>query len=75
MTVIDFQPGDFRTSFNAVMKRDPALGEGNPQVTAAWDAAMERAAEHHRLLIDSVGRNAAQYAVPLAFRIRFFMPD
>ena len=42
-------------------------------MTATWDAAMERAAEYHRLLIDSVGRNAAQYAVPLAFRIRFFM--
>ncbi len=38
VTVIDFQPGDFRTSFNAVMKRDAALGEGNPQVSAAWDA-------------------------------------
>ena len=42
-------------------------------ITPGWDAAMERAAEHHRLLVDAVGRGAAQYAVPLAYRIRFFM--
>ena len=46
---------------------------GDLGVIPEWDAAMERSAEHHRLLVDSVGRNAAQYAVPLAFRIRFFM--
>jgi len=42
-------------------------------VADAWDAAMERAANHHRSLADSVGHKVAQYAVPLAFRIRFFM--
>ena len=38
VAVIDFQPGDFRTAFNSSMKRDPASGEGNSQVSAAWDA-------------------------------------
>lgn len=42
-------------------------------MTDAWDAAMERAADHHRSLADSVGHRVAQYAVPLAYRIRFFM--
>ncbi len=37
VAVIDFQPGDFRTAFNSSIKRDPVLGEGNPQVSAAWD--------------------------------------
>ncbi|MEE9205712.1 MAG: FAD-dependent thymidylate synthase, partial [Acidimicrobiia bacterium] len=39
----------------------------------AWDAAMDRAAAHHRSLAESVGHRVAQYAVPLAFRVRFFM--
>ncbi len=38
VTVIDFRPGDFRTSFNAAMKRDLALVEETPQLSAAWDA-------------------------------------
>ena len=42
-------------------------------MAATWDAAMERAAAHHRSLAESVGHRVAQYAVPLAFRVRFFM--
>jgi len=38
-----------------------------------WDRAMQRAADHHHALIGSVGRGVAQYAVPLAYRVRFFM--
>jgi thymidylate synthase ThyX len=38
-----------------------------------WDQAMERAADHHRTLTGAVGRSVAQYAVPLAYRVRFFM--
>ncbi len=38
-----------------------------------WEAAMERAAAHHGSLTDLVGPRIAQYAVPLAFRVRFFM--
>jgi thymidylate synthase ThyX len=38
-----------------------------------WDQAMERAADHHRTLLDSVGQGVAQYAVPFAYRVRFFM--
>jgi thymidylate synthase ThyX len=60
-----------------------ALGTGHGYVTPDsiteldlvdhWDRAMQRAADHHRALIDSVGRGVAQYAVPLAYRVRFFM--
>lgn len=59
------------------------LGTGHGYVTpesladigaaAVWEEVMERAAEHHRTLADSVGTEVAQYAVPLAYRIRFFM--
>jgi len=38
-----------------------------------WDQAMQRAADHHRALVDAVGRSVAQYAVPLAYKVRFFM--
>jgi len=38
-----------------------------------WDQAMRRAADHHGALVDAVGRNVAQYAVPLAYKVRFFM--
>jgi len=34
---------------------------------------MQRAADHHRALVDAVGRSVAQYAVPLAYKVRFFM--
>jgi thymidylate synthase ThyX len=39
----------------------------------AWDAAMQEAADLHRRLGDALGTTVAQYVVPLAFRIRFFM--
>ncbi len=42
-------------------------------IAPAWNAAMDRAGEHHRSLVDVVGRTVAQYAVPLAYKIRFFM--
>jgi len=38
-----------------------------------WDQAMQRAADHHRALVDAVGRSVAQYAAPLAYKVRFFM--
>lgn len=38
-----------------------------------WDRAMSRAEGHHRSLADQVGPMVAQYAVPLAYRIRFYM--
>jgi len=38
-----------------------------------WDQAMQRAAGHHRALVDTVGGSVAQYAVPFAYKIRFFM--
>lgn len=38
-----------------------------------WDRAMSRAEAHHRSLADQVGPVVAQYAVPLAYRIRFYM--
>jgi len=42
-------------------------------IAPTWEAAMERAGDHHRDLLEAVGRGPAQYAVPLAYRIRFFM--
>ena len=39
----------------------------------AWDTAMETAATLHRDIAGSLGAEVAQYAVPLAYRIRFFM--
>ncbi len=42
-------------------------------LTDHWDQAMQRAADHHRALVDAVGRSVAQYAVPLAYKVRFFM--
>jgi hypothetical protein len=41
--------------------------------TAAWEAAMERAANLHRGLEAALGPAAAQYAVPLAYRIRYYL--
>jgi thymidylate synthase ThyX len=38
-----------------------------------WESAMQTAADHHRRLVIEVGSEVAQYAVPLAYRIRFFM--
>jgi len=40
---------------------------------AAWDEAMGAAAALHGRLTDELGPEVAQYAVPLAYRIRFFM--
>jgi thymidylate synthase ThyX len=40
---------------------------------ADWSAAMERAAAHHEGLAADLGPAVAQYAVPLAYRIRFYM--
>ena len=39
----------------------------------AWDAAMERAAALHDRVSGLLGPEVAQYTVPLAYRIRFFM--
>jgi thymidylate synthase ThyX len=39
----------------------------------AWDAAMGAAALLHGRIAATVGPEVAQYAVPLAYRIRFFM--
>ncbi len=41
--------------------------------TGLWQEEMARAADHHRVLTEEVGRDVAQYAVPLAYRVRFFM--
>jgi thymidylate synthase ThyX len=41
--------------------------------TSIWDDAMAGAADLHSEISDRVGTEVAQYAVPLAFRIRFFM--
>jgi thymidylate synthase ThyX len=38
-----------------------------------WAAAMERAAGLHRDLAEALGDDVAQYAVPFAYRIRFFL--
>jgi thymidylate synthase ThyX len=38
-----------------------------------WRATMETAADMHAALRDSLGAEVAQYAVPLAYRIRFYM--
>ena len=38
VTVIDFRPGDFRTSFNIAMKRDTAFVDEDGQLSAAWEA-------------------------------------
>ena len=38
-----------------------------------WDAAMGRAADLVERVTDAAGPDVAQYAVPFAFRIRFFM--
>lgn len=38
-----------------------------------WEAAMKEAADLHRQLADTVGSDVAQYAVPFAYRIRFYM--
>ena len=43
------------------------------ELSDQWDQAMQRAADHHRALVDAVGRSVAQYAVPLAYKVRFFM--
>jgi thymidylate synthase ThyX len=40
---------------------------------AAWRQAMESAADLHDRLEAALGPDAAQYAVPLAFRIRFYV--
>lgn len=39
----------------------------------AWDDAMTAAARLHRRVAEALGSRVAQYAVPLAYRIRFFM--
>lgn len=39
----------------------------------SWHAAMKEAGDLHRLLADSLGPDTAQYAVPFAYRIRFYM--
>jgi thymidylate synthase ThyX len=40
---------------------------------SAWHEAMERAAALHGAVADEAGATVAQYAVPFAYRIRFFM--
>ncbi len=40
---------------------------------ARWDEAMGRAAELHGTLVETAGRHVAQYAVPFANRVRFYM--
>jgi thymidylate synthase ThyX len=42
-------------------------------VEGDWHAAMRRAADFHARTRDAVGAEAAQYVVPLAFKIRFNM--
>jgi thymidylate synthase ThyX len=48
-----------------------AIGEIG--AVAAWDEAMERAAALAVRLEAALGRDAAQYAVPFAYRIRFYL--
>jgi thymidylate synthase ThyX len=38
-----------------------------------WDEAMERSAELYGAISDAAGSNVAQYAVPFANRVRFYM--
>ena len=38
-----------------------------------WDVAMARAADLYGVIDDSVGKDVAQYAVPFANRVRFYM--
>ena len=38
-----------------------------------WDSAMHRAADLHDRVAEALGTGLAQYVVPLAYRIRFFM--
>jgi len=40
---------------------------------SAWDEAMERSARLHERLVVAVGPEAAQYAVPFAYKVRFYM--
>ena len=40
---------------------------------ATWSEAMDRTTELHARLLDVHGPNVAQYAVPFAFRIRYYM--
>ncbi|MBU1492903.1 MAG: FAD-dependent thymidylate synthase [Actinobacteria bacterium] len=40
---------------------------------AGWDQAMDRSAGLHRLLAERVGAEVAQYAVPFAYKIRFYL--
>jgi hypothetical protein len=46
---------------------------GDVAATAVWDEAMERAAELHEALATRAGPDAAQYVVPFAYRIRFYL--
>lgn len=41
--------------------------------TAEWDEAMDRATQQHGQLAADLGPHVAQYAVPFAFRIRFYL--
>jgi thymidylate synthase ThyX len=43
------------------------------QAEGVWDEAMARASELHGKINDAVGSNVAQYAVPFANRVRFYM--
>ena len=43
------------------------------QAEGMWDEAMARASELHGKINDAVGSNVAQYAVPFANRVRFYM--
>jgi thymidylate synthase ThyX len=40
---------------------------------ATWDRAMSRAADLHGTIAGTAGRHVAQYAVPFANRVRFYM--
>ncbi len=46
---------------------------GDVGAAAAWSEAMERAAVLHEVIATDLGDDVAQYAVPFAYKIRFYL--
>ncbi len=68
MLTIDWQP---LTTLHGA--EAPAAIDGIPGLRAAWSRVMEDGDELYQYLFRNYGPAVAQYAVPMAFRIRFTM--
>ncbi len=67
MLTIEWQPLGVSHSYCV----PPAIAEIHKK--AVWSDAMERMAELHEGILKEHGRDAAQYAVPFAYRLRYVM--